>query len=114
MVLSRKAVGVLLLLVLLILAFGWPTLYRYEHMQSGILVRINRITGTTSYFDFSGWKNPEEERRKRESLELLEELRQRVKEAKQPTPGEELNPRFRELMRLRELTKTPQPTPSIP
>ena len=34
--------------VLLVLAFGWPTLYRYDTMKLGtteLLVRTNRITG---------------------------------------------------------------------
>ena len=33
--------------VVLVLIFGWPTLYRYEHLSNGVLVRINRITGDT-------------------------------------------------------------------
>ncbi len=52
------AVGVLLLFVLL--WFGWPTPYRYAVLhradsQQTTIVRINRITGETQWNDGRGW-----------------------------------------------------------
>jgi hypothetical protein len=45
--------------VLVVLAFGWPTLYRYDHaLPQALLVRTNRITGTSSIFDGYGWSQP--------------------------------------------------------
>jgi len=49
------------LVVLLLAAFFWPTLYHYATIPSGdrvYQVRTNRITGTMTYFDGEKWKNP--------------------------------------------------------
>ncbi len=50
---------------LCIMVFIWPTKYRYERVTQGNnthLVRINRLSGLTQFFDVSlGWITPEPE-----------------------------------------------------
>ena len=49
------------LVVVLLAAFFWPTLYHYATIPSGdrpYPVRTNRITGSTTYFDGGKWINP--------------------------------------------------------
>lgn len=57
----KKVVIVLgFILVLLILAFGWPTLYRYDTVQTdgyykSFVVRTNRFTGKSERNFGAGW-----------------------------------------------------------
>jgi septal ring-binding cell division protein DamX len=49
------------LVVVLLAAFFWPTLYHYATIPSGdraYQVRTNRLTGSMTYFDGGEWKNP--------------------------------------------------------
>ena len=49
------------LIVVLLAAFFWPTLYHYATIPSGdqaYQIRTNRITGSMTYFDGEKWKNP--------------------------------------------------------
>lgn len=57
---KRILILTLTIVVLAILFFGWPTLYKYEHVyQTKVLVRINRITGEAEKLTGSGWKKME-------------------------------------------------------
>lgn len=57
---ERKfAAAAFALLVCLFVAFVWPTLFVYDHVQRGafdLLIRRNRVTGHMDYLDpMSGW-----------------------------------------------------------
>jgi hypothetical protein len=41
--------------ILLFLAFVWPTMYRYEHVEGEALIRINRFTGSAELLGLAGW-----------------------------------------------------------
>jgi hypothetical protein len=62
------------LVVLLVLATVWPTLYRYEHACTR-LVRINRFTGAADLLLDDGWsrrrKNPIDEMVREQESERL-------------------------------------------
>jgi len=48
-----------LLFVLILVAFVWPTLYRYDRIKSvdeEAPVRINRFTGTAEVLAHDGWR----------------------------------------------------------
>jgi hypothetical protein len=56
----KVTLGAVLILVLLILAFGWPTLYRYDRVETdgyykSFVVRTNRITGKSQRNFGGGW-----------------------------------------------------------
>lgn len=54
--------------ILLITVFFWPGIYRYERVEDGNLIRVNRITGQTEhYFDLVGWVNIGEDKGKAEN-----------------------------------------------
>lgn len=55
---TRAVVGLVTLAGLaVVLLFGWPTLYRYEHVgTANRLVRIHRITGEVSVLAGGGWR----------------------------------------------------------
>jgi hypothetical protein len=46
----------LIIIVLIVAIFIYPTLYRYDKLNQKIPVRINRITGTAAMLDTDGWK----------------------------------------------------------
>lgn len=49
--------------VILLAAFVWPTIYRYDHMNYGgnlLPVRVHRVTGKTEILYPSGWQVAEE------------------------------------------------------
>ena len=53
---KRSIIIGLSIVIVLILFFVWPTLYRYEHaFQGKLLVRINRFTGDAERLTVSGW-----------------------------------------------------------
>jgi hypothetical protein len=57
---KKVAIVVGFILVLLVLAFGWPTLYRYDTVQTegyykSFVVRTNRITGKSERNLGAGW-----------------------------------------------------------
>jgi len=58
---SQILLGGIAVVVVLLAAFFWPTLYHYATIPSGdrtYQVRTNRLTGTMTYFDAGQWKNP--------------------------------------------------------
>jgi hypothetical protein len=57
---NKAAIVMAFILVLLVLAFGWPTLYRYDTVQTdgyykSFVVRTNRITGKSERNFGGGW-----------------------------------------------------------
>jgi hypothetical protein len=51
--------GILLVLIVGIFVFVWPTMYRYDHIRGrGFVfpVRVHRITGATEVLYLGGWK----------------------------------------------------------
>jgi hypothetical protein len=57
---KKVAIVIGFFLLLLVLAFGWPTLYRYDTVQTegyykSFVVRTNRITGRSERNFGSGW-----------------------------------------------------------
>ncbi len=50
-----------------VLLYGWPTLYRYDHIETragSLPVRIHRITGRAEMLTLKGWKALNEEERR--------------------------------------------------
>jgi hypothetical protein len=57
---NKVTIALGFILVLLVLAFGWPTLYRYDRVETegyykSFVVRTNRITGESQRNFGDGW-----------------------------------------------------------
>lgn len=54
---KRATPFIAIVLVLLLLVFVWPTMYRYDKMDQKWPVRINRVTGKTEILYSDGWQD---------------------------------------------------------